>query len=189
MKKQAIKLYEKKQVPMLVGVMTVLAVALVMNYWIMPLWDTVRSGQLRYEAAGSELEAKQKELNAVERFMIFLNKETDKINLLNDVVPVEDSVDDIMIQVERMAVNNSLFVKSLSVVEPDKKDVVEIDNADEVKIMVQLEGEYPDLLNFIQEMQNSTRLVLVNKYSTASNIEATDQEVVHTLEMSVLYKK
>lgn len=189
MKKQAVKLYEKKQVPMLVGVLSALCVALLMNYWVVPMWDTVRAGQLQYEAAKSELDVKQKELNAVERFLIFLNTETDKIELLNDVLPEEQRVDDILIQIERMAVNNTLFVESLNVLEPERNDVVEINAADEVKIMVQLQGEYPDLLNFVEEMQDSTRLVLINKYSTASNIEASDQEVIHTLEMSILYKK
>lgn len=189
-KQTAFKLYEKKQIPMLIGVMGLLVIALLVTYWVMPLWDSTRQILLDYERNVSTLDAKDKELNALQQFKIYLNKDQDKVALMNDVLPNKENMDDILIQLERLAVDNTLFVKSITVSDVGTENVsTEISGVEKVSLIIQLEGEFPNVLNFVDSIQKSTRLVLINKLGVASNISANDQPVTFTVDADVLYQK
>lgn len=189
-KQTAFKLYEKKQIPLLIGVMGTLVVALLISYWIMPLWNNTRQVLLDYEKNVSLLDAKDKELNAMQQFKIYLKKDQDKVNLLNDILPKKENMDDVLIQVERLAIDNTLFVKSVTVTDTDADSLsTEVSGVEKSSVIMQIEGEFPNVLNFIDSIQKSTRLVLINKMGVASNISAVDQPVTFTIDMDVLYQK
>ncbi|HPH78753.1 MAG TPA: type 4a pilus biogenesis protein PilO [bacterium] len=191
MEKNNLKLYEKKQIPMLVVVIGLLVMALAWSYWVMPLWDEVRAAILNNEKVVSELDAKNLELNAMKKFKIYLTNEGDKVALMDEVLPKKDEMDNTLVQIERMAVDNKLFVNSITVSneKTDKEKNLEIKNADRVKLSMQLDGEYPNLVNFVDNLQNSTRLVLVDKVSVVSNVDVENQSVLYTLEMNLLFQK
>ncbi len=189
-KQTAFKLYEKKQIPLLVGVMGVLAIALLITYWVMPLWDKTSQVLLDYEKNMSLVEAKNKELNALQQFKIYLSKDQDKVNLMNDVLPKKENIDDVLIQIERLAVDNTLFVNSLTVTDAKEQNVsTEVPGVQKTSIILQIEGEFPNVMNFIDSIQKSTRLVLINKLGVTSNISAADQPVTFTIDADVLYQE
>lgn len=189
MEKQNLKLYEKKQIPTLVAVLGILTLVVAWTYWISPMWDSVKADFLQHEKTLSTLEAKNQELDALKKFKIYLENEGEKVDLMNSSLPSKEQMDDVMIQIERMAVDNKLFVNSLTVLDPDKEKEVEIKDADRVKVSIQLDGEYPNLLNFIENMQKSTRLVLVDKLGVVSNVDVENQAVLYTVEMTILFQK
>lgn len=187
MKKQNFQLYKKSQVPVLVGVMAALLVAISYTYWISPLWDQVRSSSLSLAKAESTLEAKNEELNSLKKFKTFVNNESDKIEKMDEVLPPKENLDDVLVQIETLAVDNKMFVNSLSVA-TDNKDP-EINGVDQVKLMLQLDGEYPDLLDFVKQVQNSTRLFLIDKMSVAANVDSEQQQPVgYTVELNILFQ-
>lgn len=189
MEKQNLKLYEKKQIPTLVAVLGVLVLVVAWVYWVTPMWDSVKADFLNHEKTLSALDAKNQELDALKKFKIYLENEGDKVDLMNSVLPAKEQMDDVLIQIERMAVDNKLFVNSLTVMDADKEKEVEIKDADRVKVSIQLNGEYPNLLNFVENMQKSTRLVLVDKMGIVSNVDVEDQAVLYTVEMTILFQK
>ncbi len=189
MEKQNFKLYEKRQIPTLMGVLGVLLLVVAWTYWITPMWDDVHAGLLKFEKTVSTLEAKQSELDNLKKFKIYLENEGDKVDLMNQVLPNKESMDDVLVQVERMAVDNKLYVNSLTVLDADKDKDLEIKEADRVKISLELDGEYPNLLNFVENLQKSTRLVLVDKMGIVSNVDVENQKVLYTLEMTILLQK
>jgi len=189
MEKQNFKLYEKKQIPTLVAVLGVLMVVIAWIYWITPMWDTVKADFLKHEKTLSSLEAKNQELDAMKKFKIYLENEGNKVDLMNSVLPQKEQMDDVLIQIERMAVDNKMYVNSLAVTDDDKEKNIEIKDANRVKVSLQLEGEYPNLLNFVENLQKSTRLVLVDKLGIVSNVDVEDQAVVYTVEMTILFQK
>ena len=181
------KLYEKKQIPLLVGVLGALVAALMFGYWIMPMWDTVRNSILENEKTVSELKARNDELDAVEKFKVYLAKEGDKVKLMNDVLPDSEAVDDLLIQIERLAIDNTLFVRNINVTEEKTTESDIVPGLNQVKVMMQLDGEFPNMLHFIDNLQNSTRLVMINKLNIASNITSEDTPVSYTVEMNLFY--
>jgi Tfp pilus assembly protein PilO len=190
MEKQNFKLYEKKQIPMLIVVLGLLIMALAWTYWIMPMWDEVRVAILDNEKVISQLDSKNQELNSMKKFKIYMTNEGDKVELIDTVLPKINEMDDTLVQIERMAVDNKLFVNSVTVDDKvDKEKNPEIKNADRVKVSMQLDGEYPNLINFVENLQRSTRLVLVDKVSIVSNVDVENQSVLYTLEMNVLFQK
>ena len=161
-KQTAFKLYEKKQIPLLVGVMGVLAIALLITYWVMPLWDKTSQVLLDYEKNMSLVEAKNKELNALQQFKIYLSKDQDKVNLMNDVLPKKENIDDVLIQIERLAVDNTLFVNSLTVTDAKEQNVsTEVPGVQKTSIILQIEGEFPNVMNFIDSIQKRDRKSVV----------------------------
>ena len=187
MKKQIFKLYEKRQLPILVVVIGVLAAVIMWSYWITPNWSVVRANFLSVEEAASRQSARDEEMNALKKFKIYLENEKDKVALINDVLPKAENFDDMLIQIERMAVDNNIFIKSVNVLD-NTKETTEISGVDEVKVVYQLDGEYPDLLKYMSQLQNSTRLVMIDKFGVASNVDDQTQAVVYTMEMKVLFQ-
>ncbi len=189
MEKQNLKLYEKKQIPTLVAVLGLLLVAVGWIYWIMPMWDTVRADFLDHEKTISQLDAKNQEMDSLKKFKIYLENEGEKVELMDTILPEKGDMDDVLVQMERIAVDNKLFVNSVTVLDADKEKNKEITDADRVKVSIQLDGEYPNLLNFVENMQNSTRLILVDKLGIVSNVDVEDQSVLYTVEMTILFQK
>lgn len=187
MKKQNFQLYKKNQVPVLVGVLTILLVAVGYTYWLSPLWDQVRSASINLVKTESVLEAKNEELNSLKKFKAFLTNEIDKVEKMDEVLPPKENMDDVLVQMENLAIDNKLFVNNVSVTADTKEP--EIQGVDQVKVMMQLDGEYPDLMSFINQLQKSTRLFVINKLSVAANVDSEQQQPVgYTLEMSILFQ-
>ncbi|MBU0648430.1 type II secretion system protein M [Patescibacteria group bacterium] len=189
MEKKGMKLYEKKQLPMLVGVVGALAATLLVVYWISPMWDSVKASILDYEKVSSQLEAKDSELDALQKFKIYLSKEGDKVELMNNVLPTAEDLDDVLIQIERMAINNTLFVKNMNIAEETREEPSEFPEMNRVKVTMQIDGEFPSIMNFLTDLERSTRLFLISKLNIASNLVSTDQPVAYTVEMEVMYLK
>jgi len=187
MKKQNFQLYKKSQLPVLAGVMTALLVAIGYTYWISPLWDQVRSSSLELAKTESTLEARSQELNALKKFKTFLSNEDKKVALIGDVLPAKENMDDVLVQIENLAVDNKMFVNSISVGAESKEP--EIQGVDQVKVLMQLDGEYPDLMSFVNQMQKSTRLFMIDKLSIAANVDSEQQQPVgYTIELNILFQ-
>jgi|GEM_PF-3513949 len=187
MKKQNFQLYKKSQVPVLVGVLTALLVAVGYTYWLSPMWDQVRSSSLNLARTESTLEAKNEELNSLKKFKTFLANEEDKVEKMNEVLPPKENLDDVLVQIETLAVDSKMFINSVSV-SADIKDP-EIKGVDQVKVMLQLDGEYPDLLDFVEQVQGSTRLFMIDKMSIAANVDSEQQQPVgYNVEMNILFQ-
>lgn len=189
MEKSQFQLYKKNQIPMLVLVMGMLIVAVAWSYWLSPMYDAVRNTELEVEKTASTLAAKDKELNAMKEFKIFLTKESEKVDMLNKVLPAREELDDVLIQVEKMAVENKIYVNSISVEDADKPKEDELPGSDKVKVAMQLDGEYPNMLKFVESLQKSTRLFLIDNIGIVSNIESPDQSIIYTMEMNILFQK
>ena len=188
MKKQNFQLYKKNQVPVLVGVLTALLIAVGYTYWLSPMWDQVRSSSLDVAKTESTLEAKNEELNSLKKFKTFMaNEGEDRVKKMDEVLPPKENMDDVLVQLENLAVDNKMFVNSVSV-SSDSKDP-EIVGVDQVKVMIQLDGEYPDLLDFVNQVQKSTRLFMIDKMSIASNVDSDQQQPVgYTVEFNILFQ-
>lgn len=190
MENQSFKLYEKKQVPLLVIVLAGLLTAVMWSYWLSPLWDQTKQALLDEVKIASTVNAKNDELSALEKFKIFLTKDQDKVNLLQDVLPKEENLDDVLIQMERLAVNNNIFVRSINITDNAQANVEVVPGeVSKTTLMIQLEGEYPNMLNFIDSLQKSTRLIAINKFGVAANLSQDAKAPIYTIEMQVFYQK
>lgn len=189
MEKQNLKLYEKRQIPLLVGVLGLLLAALAWSYWIAPMWPEIKQSILDVAKMQSTVEAKQKEMNELTKFGVFLTKEKDKVEAMNTVLPLKEEMDDVLIQMERLAVDNFLFIRGMTVKDPQKDEIEKAGDTGLSKVTLQLTGEYPDLLKFVDAMQKSTRLISVDKLNVAGNVDTENQPVVYSVEMTILYQK
>ncbi|MFH1392294.1 MAG: type 4a pilus biogenesis protein PilO [bacterium] len=130
----------KKFIPVLL----ILGFILILLFLIIP-------GQSKIKNLKLSIKAKQEALqNQEQQSQLFQElKESKKLEELNQILPSNPEVPELLLQLENMASQNNLILKSINFTE----------SQNEITAQATLAGSYNALKNYIQALENNLRLI------------------------------
>lgn len=152
----------KKFIPVLL----ILTSVLILFFFTMPVFNKIKNLRSIIKTKQTEFQNQQERLRSFEEF-----QKTNGFEKLNQILPNQPEIPELMMQLETMASQNNLILKTINFTEAQN----------EITGQITLAGSYQDLKNYLQALENNLRLIDVINL----NFRAAKEESVYDFNLTL----
>ena len=164
----------KSQLPTLISILALLVAVLLVIFLIVPKTSEIQGKSSEVLSKKQELELGQQKIAAIREAVKLIASAKKEVNALNVSVPQTPSADEALVQIQEMASKSETTIAEATV-----------GSASEgyQELTATISGSYPNLLLFLEKMQNNLRPVKLTSLNVLYNEESGDI----TMSLSLLF--
>jgi len=183
---------DKKQQTTLVLLLTII-LTLAFGYLLtLPIQSSYAANQLNYK----NLELQKSSLQANQDILIKLAKEKETraefLSRVTDAMPNSPQIPEILVTLEKMAADNNLVIANFTPKATDETRVSPAVNYKSMTLNFDISGSYPDMKNFLKDLENNIRPINILTISITGGGEITQastQLLRFSIKALVYYKE
>lgn len=155
----------KSQIPTLISVLSLLVALLLVIFFIVPKTSEIQAKSSEVLNKKQELELGKQKVAAIREAVKLISSAKREVDTLNVSVPQTPSADEALVQIQEMASKSETTISEATV-----------GSASEgyQELTATISGSYPNLLSFLEKMQNNLRPVKLTSFNVLYNEESGD---------------
>ena len=155
----------KSQIPMLIGVMSLLIAILLVIFFIVPKTSEVKTLANEVAVKKQELELGKQKVTAIREAVKLIASAKREIDTLDVSIPQTPSADEALAQVQTIASQSEVKIVETTIGSAT-------DGYQEVTVTIS--GSYMNLVNYLDKMQNNLRPIKLNAFNLFYNETTSD---------------